>query len=209
VSPTRWIGLARPGALGVLIACAVAAPAPAAPGVVNPNTAANFPYPNPDPITGPDTSARDPGMMIRPTPPRYALVSTGARIPFRSSTDRVAWTAKQPSFRPGHEPSWWKDWLLPADPLNSPVWAPEISYHDGRYWMYYSTSWYWRNPSTGNLEGSQYAAIGLATSDTGLPDTSTYDSWQDQGIVITSKLDGADQTPWNKAIDPNLVVTPA
>nr|MDT0666810.1 arabinan endo-1,5-alpha-L-arabinosidase [Micromonospora sp. DSM 115978] len=69
------------------------------------------------------------------------------------------------------------------------VWAPDVSYHNGRVWMYYSASSF----------GSNRSAIGLATSPTGLPG-----SWRDQGVVYRS----SSSDDFN-AIDPSLFVDPA
>jgi arabinan endo-1,5-alpha-L-arabinosidase len=66
------------------------------------------------------------------------------------------------------------------------AWAPDLSYHGGKYLLYYSVSSF----------GSQNSAIGLATSSTGRPG-----SWTDQGIVHTSSA----SNDYN-AIDPNLFV---
>ncbi len=66
------------------------------------------------------------------------------------------------------------------------LWAPDISYHNGKYWLYYAVSTF----------GSEVSAIGLATST-----TAAAGSWADQGIVYTS----AKGTGYN-AIDPCLVI---
>lgn len=177
----RWFRLSRYGALGLVGACTAlvnAAPAAALP-------ANNFPYPPPQATAG-DAKAHDPSMLIRPSSPRYGLFATGAGIPFRTSTDRVTYTAPLPAFPVGTEPAWWATYTDPDNP--TAIWAPDVSYRNGKYWMYYSaSSW-----------GSQHSAIGLATSTTGLPG-----NWQDQGIVIQSNTGSL-----YNAIDPNLVVTP-
>jgi arabinan endo-1,5-alpha-L-arabinosidase len=66
-------------------------------------------------------------------------------------------------------------------------WAPDVSFHNGVYWMYYAVV------ATGV---QQEAAIGLATSTSGLPGT-----WVDHGPVLASH-DGDDFN----AIDPSLLV---
>src|SRR6185369_7004376 len=66
------------------------------------------------------------------------------------------------------------------------LWAPDISFRNGQYYLYYSASTF----------GSQRSAIFLATSPTGLSG-----SWTHRGLVIESS------TAVNfNAIDPNLVV---
>ncbi|MFD0592648.1 arabinan endo-1,5-alpha-L-arabinosidase [Catellatospora coxensis] len=69
------------------------------------------------------------------------------------------------------------------------LWAPDISYRDGRFLLYYSASTF----------GSQRSAIFLATSPTGAAG-----SWTHQGLVIES----SSAVNYN-AIDPNLFVDAA
>ena len=104
-----------------------------------------------------------------------------------SSLDRVHWTAEKPVF--DSAPAW----TVAANPATRPndFWAPDISYHNGRYYLYYSSSVFGKNSS----------AIGLATNTT-LRSTDTNYRWVDQGLVIQS-VPGRDN--WN-AIDPNLLV---
>jgi arabinan endo-1,5-alpha-L-arabinosidase len=66
------------------------------------------------------------------------------------------------------------------------LWAPDVSYHNGTYWLYDAASSFGKNLS----------AIGLATSPTAAPG-----SWVDQGIVYRSQSDD----DYN-AIDPGLIV---
>jgi arabinan endo-1,5-alpha-L-arabinosidase len=70
------------------------------------------------------------------------------------------------------------------------VWAPDISQHDGRYYLYYSISAFGKNTS----------CIGVATNVTLDPRDPRF-RWEDHGKVIES-VPG--KTNWN-AIDPNLV----
>src|SRR6187455_3570966 len=69
------------------------------------------------------------------------------------------------------------------------IWAPDISFHNGQYYLYYSVSAFGKNTS----------CIGLATNKTLDPSSSDY-QWVDHGKVIQS-VPGRDL--WN-AIDPNL-----
>jgi arabinan endo-1,5-alpha-L-arabinosidase len=70
------------------------------------------------------------------------------------------------------------------------LWAPDISYFNGKYHLYYSVSTF----------GSNRSSIGLATNQTLDPASEKY-RWMDQGKVISSnKTDD-----WN-AIDPNVVL---
>ncbi|MET8471553.1 arabinan endo-1,5-alpha-L-arabinosidase [Streptomyces sp. NPDC006422] len=132
-------------------------------------------YPNPGTVTG-ATVVHDP-TMIRTSAGTYLLYATGGGLAERSSTDRTAFTAGRDAFT--IKPSWWSSYATEA-------WAPDISYHGGRYLMYYAVSTF----------GSNKSAIGLAGSTTGEPG-----SWTDYGVVYTSTT----SSDYN-AIDPNLFV---
>jgi len=71
------------------------------------------------------------------------------------------------------------------------IWAPDISYYNGQYYLYYAISAFGKNTS----------AIGVATNTT-LHTGDTAYKWVDHGLVIRS-IPGT--TNWN-AIDPNLIV---
>ncbi|GAQ56858.1 arabinan endo-1,5-alpha-L-arabinosidase [Streptomyces acidiscabies] len=133
-------------------------------------------YPNPGRVTG-STVVHDP-TMIRTSGGRYLVYGTGGGISYRTSTDRVAFSAGADAF--ANKPSWWSSYGA------TEAWAPDISYRGGKYLLYYAVSTF----------GSNKSAIGLATSATGLPG-----SWTDQGTVYTS----ATSSDYN-AIDPNLFV---
>ncbi|MFM9441844.1 arabinan endo-1,5-alpha-L-arabinosidase [Streptomyces acidiscabies] len=133
-------------------------------------------YPNPGRVTG-STVIHDP-TMIRTSGGRYLVYGTGGGISYRTSTDRVAFSAGGDAF--AGKPSWWSSYGA------TEAWAPDISYRGGKYLLYYAVSTF----------GSNKSAIGLATSATGLPG-----SWTDQGTVYTS----ATTSDYN-AIDPNLFV---
>jgi arabinan endo-1,5-alpha-L-arabinosidase len=134
-------------------------------------------YPGPGRVTG-DTGIHDPSLLIRSSgATKYVLFGTGNVT--RVSTDRVQFTNTGPAVVPN--PLWWQQsYGAQSD------WAPDVSFHNGKYWMYYAVSTF----------GSQKSAIGLATSVTGDPGT-----FVDQGIVFSS-APGANYN----AIDPNLLV---
>ncbi|WP_306207151.1 arabinan endo-1,5-alpha-L-arabinosidase [Actinoplanes sp. RD1] len=136
-------------------------------------------YPNPGVVTG-STFAHDPTIVKRPTG-GYLLAITAPGIGLKTSPDRTAFTDAGKAF-PGGTP-----WADPYTGGDTNLWAPDISYRDGKYVMYYSASTF----------GHSKSAIFLATSPTGASGT-----WTNQGLVIES----TDATGWN-AIDPNLVVT--
>jgi arabinan endo-1,5-alpha-L-arabinosidase len=82
-------------------------------------------------------------------------------------------------------------WAVAAVPgFKGHIWAPDISFHDGVYYLFYSVSAFGKNTS----------CIGLATNATLNPSDPRY-KWIDHGKVIQS-VPGRDL--WN-AIDPNLV----
>ena len=70
-------------------------------------------------------------------------------------------------------------------------WAPDISFHNGKYYLYYAVSTFAKNTS----------AIGVATNPT-LDSKDPNYKWEDHGMVVKS-VPGRDR--WN-AIDPNIVV---
>ncbi len=134
-------------------------------------------YPNPGTVSG-STVVHDP-TMIRDASGRYLLYATGGGMSSKTSTNRVTFTAGADAF--AAKPGWWSTYSSVPE-----AWAPDISYHGGKYLMYYSVSSF----------GSQKSAIGLAGSSTGLPG-----SWSDYGVVYTSST----SSDYN-AIDPNLFV---
>jgi arabinan endo-1,5-alpha-L-arabinosidase len=164
---------AAAGLLGVGLAAA----APRAPAAVDAASAAAATYPNPGLVTG-DTSVHDPS-MIRAANGTYYLFSTGGGIQILTSTNRINFTADGQVLPSG------ATWAT-AYGGSTDLWAPDISYHNGVYWLYYAVSTF----------GSNHSAIGLATSISMNPGT-----WTDQGLVYSS------QTTSNyNAIDPGLVV---
>ncbi len=117
----------------------------------------------------------------------YYLFSTGHGISIWSSKDMKNWKKENPVFAKPPE------WAVKAVPgfKNNHIWAPDISYHNGKYYLYYSISAFAKNTS----------CIGLATNTTLNPNDKNY-KWVDHGKVIQS-VPGRDM--WN-AIDPNLIV---
>ncbi len=130
-----------------------------------------------------DISVHDP-VMIRQGK-RYYIFCTGRGISVWSSTDMTAWKKEAPVFADG--PHWAK---LAVPGFKNHIWAPDISYYRGRYYLYYSVS----------LFGKNNSCIGLAINKTLDPSSPDY-KWEDQGMVLCSS---PGITDWN-AIDPNLV----
>lgn len=115
----------------------------------------------------------------------YYLFCTGRGISSFSSTDLKNWT-KEPTVFP--EKPIWADAVV--SDFKNHIWAPDISFHNNTYYLYYSVSAFAKNTS----------AIGLTTNKTLNPNDENY-KWEDQGIVIQSV---PNRDLWN-AIDPNLI----
>jgi arabinan endo-1,5-alpha-L-arabinosidase len=115
----------------------------------------------------------------------YYIFCTGNGISVFSSTDMKSWKSEKPVFASAPQ------WAVEAIPtFKGHIWAPDISYFNGEYYLYYSVSAFGKNTS----------CIGLATNktlDLNDPDF----KWVDHGKVIQS-IPG--KTNWN-AIDPNLI----
>ena len=128
--------------------------------------------------------AHDPVMMQQGA--TYYLFCTGPGIAVWSSADRKHWKPEKPVF--DKAPAWATQ-AVPGFRGNH-IWAPDISRHNGIYYLFYSVSAFGKNTS----------CIGLATNKTLNPNAANY-KWEDQGRVLQS-VPGRDL--WN-AIDPNLV----
>lgn len=115
----------------------------------------------------------------------YYLFCTGFGIGVWSSKDLQNWRKEKPVF---DAPPQWAVEAVPG--FKGHIWAPDIAYHKGWYYLYYSISAFGKNTS----------CIGLAINKT-LDTTSADFKWIDKGKVIQSY---PGKTDWN-AIDPNLV----
>lgn len=115
----------------------------------------------------------------------YHLFCTGLGISHWVSKDMATWEKVAPVF--AEKPSW-TDRVVPQ--FRNHIWAPDIVYHQGLYYLYYSVSAFAKNTS----------AIGVATNKT-LDVASADYAWTDHGIVVQSQ---PNRDLWN-AIDPNIV----
>ena len=107
-----------------------------------------------------------------------------AQIPWYHSSDLVHWE------RGGHVLSEVPDWAKQEIPQTTACWAPDISWFDGQFYLYYACSTF----------GSNHSVIGLATNkslDPGSPDF----GWTDRGLVLRSRT----EDDFN-ALDPNRVI---
>ncbi|MCE5184685.1 MAG: arabinan endo-1,5-alpha-L-arabinosidase [Planctomycetaceae bacterium] len=120
----------------------------------------------------------------------YYVFTTGGRpgrglIPIKCSKDMVNWSACGYVFESLPE------WVPIEIPGTRGLWAPDISYFNGQYHLYYSVSTFGRNNS----------AIGLVTNKTLDPNSPAY-QWIDHGLVVRST---AGESDFN-AIDANIAV---
>ncbi|MGH9880392.1 MAG: arabinan endo-1,5-alpha-L-arabinosidase [Pyrinomonadaceae bacterium] len=114
----------------------------------------------------------------------YYLFSTRAGISIRCSKDLISWRLCGDVF--AHLPQW----AVKDVPGLRGLWAPDVSYFNGKYHLYYSVSTF----------GSNRSSIGLVTNQTLDPTSNRY-RWEDQGKIIGSYP----SDDWN-AIDPNIVL---
>lgn len=137
-------------------------------------------YPNPGRVTG-NVNVHDPAMVrVNGT---YYVFCTGKNLEIRRSTDRVNFNFIGNVWPDG------APWTYEFTNNGDILWAPDISYHNGKFFLYYAASTF----------GSQHSAIFLATSPTALPG-----SWTNQGMVVQT-----DSNSDHNAIDPNLIIDPS
>lgn len=131
-----------------------------------------------------ETPAHDPVMIKEKN--TYYLFTTGNGVQVFSSKDMKNWRKEMPVF------SKTPDWVTHALPnfRGGSMWAPDISYHNGKFYLFYAVSAFGKNTS----------CIGLAVNKT-LDSASADFKWVDMGKVIQS-IPGRDLF---NAIDPNLV----
>jgi arabinan endo-1,5-alpha-L-arabinosidase len=130
-------------------------------------------------VTG-NTAVHDP-TMCKDNSGKYFVFSTAVGIEIRTSTDRTAWTLVGKVWPNGAS---WTDTYTGTS--NGNLWAPDCTYKDGTFYLYYSASSF----------GSQKSAIFFAKSTTGLPG-----SWTNEGLVTST----SSSNNYN-AIDPNLLI---
>ncbi len=108
----------------------------------------------------------------------------GGFVACRRSRDLVSW--EKAGFVFAQVPEWARE----AVPGTRGIWAPDISFFNGLYHLYYSVSTF----------GSNHSVIGLATNKTLDPAGPGFE-WVDRGLVVQSRK----HDRFN-AIDPNLFV---
>ena len=134
------------------------------------------------PVSGPDPAV----IAGRNGDAGYYVFTTGKGVPMLHSKDLVEWKAMGRVFAEDIP-----EWAGNAIQGSRDVWAPDISFHNGLYHLYYAVSTF----------GSQRSVIGLAVNkrlEPGHPDN----RWVDRGMVIDSHKGISDFN----AIDPALFV---
>lgn len=136
-----------------------------------------------------DTVVHDPA--IARTRTGWYVLSTGIEDPtgahpggvlLRSSRDGRHWRLRDTLPVPA--------WVIDAVPGVRNIWAPDVSRHNGLWYVYYAASTF----------GSNNSVIGLLTSPTLDPASPRY-HWTDRGLVTRSQTGDT-----VNAIDPNLTV---
>ncbi len=125
--------------------------------------------------------AHDP-VMIKQDSLFYLFMTHGG---IAKSSDLENWTRIEPAPR---DLKWVTDDIVPG--YRGGFWAPDIQFHNGLYYLYYSPSAFGKNTS----------AIGVMTNKT-LHQNSPEYQWEDQGMIVQS-IPGRDF--WN-AIDANVI----
>lgn len=129
------------------------------------------------------TSVHDPVLIRQDS--LYYLFCTGNGISVWSSPDLLQWKKEAPVF---DQPPPWAVAAIPG--FKGHIWAPDIQFFNGRYYLFYSVSQFGKNTS----------CIGVAVNKT-LHAGSPLFQWKDLGMVVQS-VPGRDL--WN-AIDPNMI----
>ncbi len=142
------------------------------------------------PLTGDTLPVLDPS-IIRQGSTYYAFSTdvagsaNGNYLPIHCSQDKVNWTACGSIFA-GAMPAW----VTAKVPGVIGLWAPDVSFFNGEYHVYYN----------GSTLHSQQTVIGLVTNTTLDPNDPAY-KWVDRGLVLESNP-GDDFN----ALDPNILV---
>lgn len=146
-----------------------------------------------------ETSAQDADQLawlVKGTPDPAAIqardgsgnyvFATGEGIAIWRNTNRTLWKRIGRVFDDAVP-----QWALKLIPKADSIWAPDIQFVNGSYYLYYSVSTF----------GSQRSVIGLAVNSTLNPDDPDY-RWEDRGLVLESFPEKNDYN----AIDPAMFV---
>ncbi len=135
-------------------------------------------------VTGNITVVHDPAIIKAGD--LYYLFCTDTGISVRKSADLVTWRTARPPAVFGGPPHW----VRASFPYAANIWAPDISYFNDRFHLYYAVSTF----------GSNRSVIGLTTNRTLDRENEAF-RWEDQEMVIESF-----ETDNYNCIDPNLIL---
>ncbi len=138
-------------------------------------------------FTGDTSPVHDPAIIHQGSMYYVFVTDAGNQsgyLPIRCSQDKVAWNAC------GYVFSSLPSWVASTVPKAVNIWAPDLSFFNGLYHLYYSVSSF----------GSQNSAIGLATTPT-LDQTDPAYKWTDRGAVLISQAGNN-----FNAIDANITI---
>jgi arabinan endo-1,5-alpha-L-arabinosidase len=193
------VRLARLATLSSVLAVAAAlsaSPAAAATPITATTSPTSATSPAQTELTG-DLAAHDPALVAGGEGEDWYVFSTGdaavggGTIQIRRSSNGHHWTFAGTVWDAIPE------WISEAVPGVNNLWAPEVHYHDGTYYLYYVASIFGKNTSV----------IALATNTTLNPDDPDYE-WVDHGTVLQTEasddynaidpaiIEDADGTPW-------------
>ncbi|AMM18866.1 hypothetical protein AX769_00320 [Frondihabitans sp. PAMC 28766] len=109
-------------------------------------------------------------------------------VPTYRSLDLTHWTYVDDAFTPASKPTW-------VGAANG-IWAPDVLYRDGRYFMYYAAS---DTPGADGAATGGGSAVGLATS------TSPTGPWTDSGGPVVAPQEAANGTGERWEFDPEVI----
>lgn len=135
-------------------------------------------------LTGAITSVHDPAIIKEGD--YYYVFCTGSTIQVRRSRDLHRWNMAVPPLVFATIPDWVREYV----PGQNDIWAPDISYFNDKFHLYYAVSTFGMNRSI----------IGLVTNKTLNRESEDFE-WVDEGLVINSTFDDN-----YNCIDPNLVL---
>jgi arabinan endo-1,5-alpha-L-arabinosidase len=154
-------------------------------------TAQSLPKPHPYRVDGDVEGVHDPSIIKQGE--TWYLFGTATektphgQLPIRCSKDLQHWK------RCGDVFASIPEWIKKGSPETQELWAPDISYFDGKYHVYYAFSAFGKNTS----------GIALVTNKT-LDPASPEFHWVNEGLILKSTL-----TDDFNAIDPNIVLDAA
>ena len=132
----------------------------------------------------------DPTAIMTPDGKGLYVFTTGVGIQILYTTNFLDWERTDRIFTRDRFPNgMMPEWAKNAIPGARGLWAPDVVFHNDKYYVYYSIS----------TVGSQRSAIGLVTNKT-LDKTSPDYQWQDEGMVLESHPDHTDYNAIDSAL---------